>query len=230
MGDKYSESKLLGYFIRSAKDLPLVERGTNGTNLTTNSAAFTQILYNLENNAQFYVVRHANTNLQTSISFKQNMTTSLGNFMVPQYASDIRINGRESKILVSDYNAGKQKVIYSTAEVLAVSIQNGKPIIVFWVPTGESGEFYLKGAHNGNVKQCNGCSSVGFHQTKDGVITSFTQGAGMSVFQYGNGVTAVIVDRSQAYKLWHPSLSTDPHVPLDKTGKTSCICNPVTDC
>jgi hypothetical protein len=217
IGDKYSEVKLLGYFIRSAKDLPLVERGANGTNLTTNSNVFTQILYNVENHAQFYVVRHSNTTLQTSLSFKQNMTTSLGNFQVPQHAADVRINGRDSKILVSDYNAGNQKIIYSTAEILAVSIQKGKPIIVFWVPTGESGEFYLKGAQNGNVKQCNGCSSVGFYQTKDGVITSFTQGSGMSVFQYGNGVTAVIVDRSQAYKLWHPTLTNDPHVPLDET-------------
>ncbi|KAH0392755.1 putative beta galactosidase, partial [Aureobasidium melanogenum] len=78
IGDKYSEAKLLGYFIRSAKDLPLIERDTNGTNLTTNSNAFTQVLYNVENNAKFYVVRHANTTLQTSLSFKQNMTTSLG--------------------------------------------------------------------------------------------------------------------------------------------------------
>ncbi|KAI4765020.1 beta-galactosidase B [Aureobasidium sp. EXF-3400] len=217
IGDKYSEAKLLGYFIRSAKDLPLVERGTNGTNLTTNSNVFTQVLYNVENNAQFYVVRHANTTLQTSLSFKQNMTTSLGNFQVPQHAADIRINGRESKILVSDYNAGDQKIIYSTAEVLAVSIQNGKPIIVFWVPTGESGEFYLTGAQHGSVKQCDGCSSVGFYQTKDGVITSFAQGSGMSVFQYGDGVTAIVVDRSQAYKLWHTTLTNDPHVPLDKT-------------
>ncbi|KAH0343075.1 putative beta galactosidase, partial [Aureobasidium melanogenum] len=217
IGDKYSEAKLLGYFIRSAKDLPLIERGANGTNLTTNSNVFTQVLYNVENNARFYVVRHANTTLQTSLSFKQNMTTSLGQFQVPQHAADIRINGRESKVLVSDYNAGEQKIIYSTAEVLAVSIQNGKPIIVFWVPTGESGEFYLKGAQHGSVKQCNGCSSVGFYQTKDGIITSFVQGSGMSVFQYGNGVTAVVVDRSHAYKLWHPTLTNDPHVPLDKT-------------
>ncbi|KAI4854214.1 beta-galactosidase B [Aureobasidium sp. EXF-8845] len=217
IGDKYSEAKLLGYFIRSAKDLPLIERGINGTNLTTNSNVFTQVLYNVENNAQFYVVRHANTTHQTSLSFKQNMTTSLGQFQVPQHAANIRINGRESKILVSDYNAGDQNIIYSTAEVLAVSIQNNKPIIVFWVPTGESGEFYLKGAQYGNVMQCNGCSSVGFYNTKDGVITSFVQGSGMSVFQYGNGVTAIVVDRSHAYKLWHTTLTNDPHVPLDKT-------------
>ncbi|GAB7346927.1 hypothetical protein MBLNU459_g1992t3 [Dothideomycetes sp. NU459] len=217
IGDKYSETKLLSYFIRAAKDLTQVERGANGTNLTTNPAVFTQILRNVKSNAGFYVTVHANSTLQTSVSFKSNMTTSVGTLMVPQYAQNTQLNGRESKILVSDFVAGSQNIIYSTVEILAVSIINNKPVIVFWVPTGQSGEFYLQGVQHGSVAKSTGGANIAFHTTTHGVITSFTQNKGMTVFQYENGVTAVVLDRTAAYAMWQPVLTNDPHVPLNAT-------------
>lgn len=219
IGDKYSETKLLSYFIRAAKELTMVERGANGTNLTSNPAVFTQILHNVDTNTRFYVTVHSNSTLQTLVSFKSNITTSVGNFMAPQYAQNTVLNGRESKILISDFAAGSQNIIYSTAEVLAVSILNNKPVIVFWVPTGQSGEFYLQGAHNGSIAKCSGCANVDFHTTALGTITSFTQNQGMTVLIYENGVTAVVLDRTAAYQLWQPALTNDPHVPLNETGK-----------
>lgn len=217
IGDKYSETKLLSYFIRAAKDLTHVERANNGTNLTTNSAVFTQVLRNTQTDTRFYVTVHANSTLETYISFNLNMVTSAGNLSVPQYAPSIVLDGRQSKILVSDFIAGSQNIIYSTAEILAVSIMNNKPTIVFWVPTDESGEFYLEGVESGNVARCDGCSNIEFHQATHGVITTFTQGSGMSVIEYGNHSTIIILDRSAAYKMWQPTLSDDPHVPLNET-------------
>lgn len=217
IGDKYSETKLLSYFVRAAKDLTLIERGSNGTNLTTNSAVFTQTLYNVENGARFYQTVHANSTSQTYSSFKLHMITSVGNITVPQYAPDVVLNGRQSKILISDFNAGSQKIIYSTAEILTVSIIEEKPVIVLWVPTGESGEFYLEGDRYGNVAKCENCANIGFYSQPKGVITTFTQGQGSTVLTYGNGATVIILDRTAAYKQWQPVLTNDPHVPLDKT-------------
>lgn len=215
--DKYSETKLLSYFVRAAKDLTMVERGANGTNLTSNAAVFTQVLYNVDKDAKFYQTVHANSTLETTVSFKLNVDTSVGNLVVPQYAPDIVLDGRQSKILVSDFAAGSQNIIYSTAEILTVSIINDKPIIVFWVPTGESGEFYLEGAQHGTVAKCEGCSDTGFYPASKGVITKFTQGQGTTVFTYSNGVTAIVLDRTAAYVMWQPVLTNDPHAPLDQT-------------
>ncbi|KAL1311871.1 hypothetical protein AAFC00_001943 [Neodothiora populina] len=217
LGDKYSETKLMSYFIRAAKDLNMVERGANGTNLTTNADVFTQVLYNVEKDTRFYQTVHANSTLQTVVSFKQKMTTSVGPLLVPQYAPDIVLNGRQSKILVSDFAAGSQNIIYSTAEVLTVSIIDFKTVIVLWVPTGESGEFYLEGINHGSVTECKGCSNTGFYPADKGIITKFTQAEGMTVFEYENGMTVLVLDRSFAYKMWQPVLTNDPHVPLDKT-------------
>jgi len=216
---KYSETKLLSYFVRSAKDLTMVERAGNGTtNFTTNNpAVFAQALRNVDTGSHFYVTKHANTTLTTYVTFKLNMTTSVGYIQVPQFAPDIALNGRQAKILVADFSAGDANLIYSTSEIFTVSIQNGKPIIVFWVPTGESGEFYLSGAKYGNIVRCDGCSDVGFYDASHGLIVKFTQNEGMSVFSFDNGVKAVIVDRTLAYTMWQPSLSADPNVPLNET-------------
>lgn len=216
---KYSETKLLSYFVRSAKDLTMVERAGNGTtNFTTNNpAVFAQALRNVDTGSHFYVTKHVNTTLTTYVTFKLNMTTSIGYIQVPQFAPDIALNGRQAKILVADFSAGDANLIYSTSEILTVSIQNGKPIIVFWVPTGESGEFYLSGAKYGNIIRCDGCSDVGFYDASHGLIVKFTQNEGMSVFVFDNGVKTVIVDRTVAYTMWQPTLSANPNVPLNET-------------
>ncbi|KAI7240550.1 glycoside hydrolase family 35 protein [Hortaea werneckii] len=216
--DKYSETKLLSYFVRAAKDLTKTEKAGNGTtNFTNNPSAFAQALRNVDTGSHFYVTKHENTTLTSNLTFKLNVTTSLGQMQVPQYAPEIAIDGRQAKILVADFAAGDETLIYSTAEVLTFSVQNGKPIIVFWVPTGESGEFYLKGAKYGSVSRCEGCANVGFHDADEGVIVNFMQNQGMSVLEFDNGVRAVIADRITAYNMWQPTLSNNPQAPMNDT-------------
>ncbi|KAK4569364.1 hypothetical protein LTR86_003127 [Recurvomyces mirabilis] len=215
--DKYSETKLLSYFIRSAKDLTMVERAGNGTtNYTGNANVFVQALSNIETGAHFYVAKHTNTTLTSYETFRLSMNTSVGQLHVPKYAADIVLNGRVAKILVADFAFGNEKLIYSTAEVLTVSLQ-ARPMIVLWVPTGESGEFYLKGARKGSIVRCDGCTNVAFHPASEGLIVSFTQNAGMTVLQFDNGVMAVLLDRTVAYTVWQPTLSANPLVPLNET-------------
>jgi hypothetical protein len=61
IGDKYSETKLYGFFLRAAKDLTRIEKGGNGTtNYTGNPSVFAQELYNVDNHARFYVAKHTN--------------------------------------------------------------------------------------------------------------------------------------------------------------------------
>lgn len=161
---------------------------------------------------------HTNTTLETRETFTLNITTSIGPLTVPQYGPDAVINGREAKILVADFMAGEQRIIYSTAEVMAVSVQDEKPVVVFWVPTGESGEFQLEGVTSGSVAYCDGCSNVAFHgDDSRGITVGFAQQTGMTVLTFDNGFKAVIVDRSVAYTLWQPMLSNSPHAPLEES-------------
>jgi hypothetical protein len=216
IGDKYSETKLFGFFLRAAKDLTKIEKGGNGTtNYTGNPSVFAQELYNVENHARFYVAKHTNTTLTSLETFKLRVKTSVGDLTIPQYAPHIAIDGRQAKVLVTDFNAGPQKIVYSTAEVLAVSVQDGEPLVALWVPTGETGEFFLKGVKKGKVAVCDGCEDVEFHQAKGGLIVSFLQNEGRTVLTFDDGLRVVLMDRSTAYKSWQPELTNDPHSPLE---------------
>lgn len=194
-----------------------VDRAGNGTaNITGNANVFAQILKNPVTGAGFYVVKHANTTLQTTETFSLNLNTSIGPLTVPQYGQKSIINGRQAKVLVSDFDAAGQRIIYSTAEILAASVVDQNSVIVLWLPSGESGEFALQGAGRAAVVTGNS-RNVNFHTTSSGTVVSYTQGQGMSVVLFDNGVRAVLLDRATAYTVWQPALDAQPNVELNDT-------------
>lgn len=133
---------------------------------------------------------------------------------VPQHGGKIAINGHQAKILVTDFQFGSKKLLYSTAEVLTYAIIDGKEVLVLWVPTGESGEFTVLGAKSAKLQSCERCANVKSFPGKSGVTVSFTQNAGMSVVKLNDGSRIVLLDRSSAYLFWAPSLTNDPrHAP-----------------
>ena len=216
IGAKYYETKNLALFTRVAEDLAMTELRGNGTMYTGNKRISTTELRNPETNAAFYITIHANSSIGTLDSFKLKISTSLGNFSVPQTGGDIVLNGHQSKIVVTDFTFASNTLVYSTAEILTYSVVDGKPTLALWVPTGESGEFYIKGAKSGKVASCKGCSNTGFHADTNGLLVTFTQAKGMSVLQIGD-IRVVVMDRSTAYLFWAPTLSPDPLVSPNET-------------
>ncbi|RDW76736.1 glycoside hydrolase family 35 protein [Aspergillus mulundensis] len=213
IGSKYHETKLIGLFTRSATDLTKTDRLGNGTQYTDNEAVSATELRNPDTNAAFYVTNHLDTTVGTDESFKLHVDTSEGALTIPRHGSTIRLNGHQSKIIVTDFSIGPETLLYSTAEVLTYEVFDGKPILVLWVPTGESGEFAIKGAKYGSVATCSGCSSVQFHRDDESLTVGFTQGQGLSVLEIDNGVRVILLDRQTAYDFWAPALTDDPLVP-----------------
>ena len=146
IGDKYYETKLLALFTRCAKDLRMTDLKGNGTQYTDNTAVEAYELRNPQTKAAFYVTIHANSSSDTNESFKLHVNTSVGTLTVPQHGAVIRLDGHQSKIIVTDFTFGSKTLLYSTAEVLTYTILDRTPALVLWVPTGESGEFAIKGA------------------------------------------------------------------------------------
>jgi hypothetical protein len=213
---KFYETKNLALFTRAAVDLTMTNRLGNSTSYTTNPAIMASELRNPETNGAFYVTMHETSSSSTNEAFKLHVSSSVGNLTIPQRGGNIVLNGHQSKIVVTDFTVGSRTLIYSTAEVLTYAILDKKPVLALWVPTGESGEFYVKGARRGSKSRCQGCSNVAFSETKQGLIVSFTQGAGMSVVTVDNDLRVVILDRSYAYQFWAPVLTADPLAPADK--------------
>jgi hypothetical protein len=164
-------------------------------------------------------LRHNPSSINNSETFKLHVSTSEGNFSIPQKQTCYTLSGLQARIFPTDFTFGNATLVYSTAEVATYGIFDGVPTLVLWVPTGGSAEFYLKGAKSGSVLSCQGCSSVGFYSAADGVITTFAQSAGMSVLQFDSGVKALLLDRSAAYGFWVPALTKDPMVAVEDTGE-----------
>jgi hypothetical protein len=219
---KYHETKLLALFTRSAADLTMTELIGNGTQYTDNAAVKAFELRNPESNAAFYATFHTNTSISTNEAFHLKVNTTVGLLNVPKHASSIRLNGHQSKIIVTDFTFGGKTLLYSTAEVLTYAVFDKKPTLVLWVPTGESGEFNIKGAKKGSIKKCQGCSKVKFVKEHGGLTTSFTQSNGITVLEIDDSVRVIVLDRTSAYEFWAPALTEDPFVPETESGMFSC--------
>jgi beta-galactosidase len=150
--------------------------------------------------------------------FQLHVNTSAGALTIPRHGGNIRLNGYQSKIIVTDFFFAKESLIYSTAEVLTYVVQDDIPTLVLWVPTGESGEFSVKAAKHGSTKRCQGCSGIDFYPDNEGLTVTFTQGQGMSVIELDTGIRIVLLDRTAAYLFWAPALSNDPSVPDTESG------------
>ena len=218
IGDKYHETKLFAQFLRVARDLTKVDKINNNTEYASTPLIYTTELRNPDTNAGFYVTIHTSSPSTDLTSFKLSVSTSAGNISIPVYANDIVLNGRQSKIIVTDFKVGQEKLIYSTAEVLTLSIQEGQPILFLWLPEGESGEFMLAGARSATAIKQDGCSNVRFETSTGGLTTCYVQLEGSCVFEFDNGLKVVVVGREAAYNTWMPTSSSDPYTPENSTG------------
>ena len=219
IGDKYYETKLVAMFTRVARDLTVTNLIGNGTQYTTNPATRAYELRNPNTNAGFYVAIHTNSSIGTNEVFKLHVNTSEGALTIPRHGNTIQLNGFQSKIIVTDFSFGSHTLLYSTAEVLSYAVLDNIPTLALWVPTGESGEFSVKGAKTAAVKRSDSSSSVKTYHDGGDLTIAFTQSEGMTVIELDSGVRIVLLDRSAAYLFWAPALTNDPAVPEDESSK-----------
>jgi hypothetical protein len=218
IGAKYYETKNLALFTNVAQDLTKTDRIGNGTQYSTNSRITATELRNPDTNGAFYVVMHADSSVGTYETFQVRVSTSEGNFTIPQKLSSMSLNGFQSKIVLTDFHFANRTLLYSTAEVLTYAILDGSPTLVLWAPDGESGEFCVKGATHAKVARVDGSTSVSSSAAGENLIITFTNQQGMSVIRVDGGPRIVILDRTSAYPFFVPSLSLDPLAGPDDYG------------
>ena len=61
----------------------------------------------------------------------------------PQPGTGITLNGRESKIIVADYNLGGNQLQYSTSEIMTNATIAGRDVAVLYGDHGSDGETVL---------------------------------------------------------------------------------------
>ncbi|CAE6538539.1 unnamed protein product [Rhizoctonia solani] len=124
---KYGELKLQGLFLHATPHYHLAGRISTGTSLTTSSQIFTTHLATLKSQ-NLYVVRQT-TNANTArVEFDLRVNTTKGEVTL----KNVALNGRESKIIVSEYPFGSSVLGYTSAEVATWTTLDGADHIVLY--------------------------------------------------------------------------------------------------
>ncbi|KAJ8059632.1 hypothetical protein OCU04_011284 [Sclerotinia nivalis] len=209
--DKLSQTKLIGLFTRVSTDLLKTDMIGNGTGHSVSSTGiWSWVLRNPDTQAGFTVVQQATSSSRASVTFDVYLNTSLGAVT----ASKVNLNGRQSKILVTDYNFGNHTLLYASSDILTYGTFD-VDVLVFYLQQGQIGQFALKTTSK-LTYQVYGNSVFTANSTSNSTSTSqtftYTQGAGQTVVKFSDGALVYLLDQPSAWKFWAPPTTSNPQV------------------
>ena len=180
----------------------------NGTSYTSDPSIFTWVLRNTNTSAGFYVLQHNDTSSTSSTTFNLNVNTTAG----PLTLAGINLDGRQSKIVVTDYSLGSTILLYSTADIATYGIFGTTDVVVLYSEPGQASSFAVTGTGNGTYQSFG--APVHLNATVTNGITSYnyTQGSGASIVQFTNGTTFYLLDTQTAWRFWATPTMTNPLV------------------
>jgi hypothetical protein len=202
--DKLKQIKLIGLFTRVSKDLLMTTMEGNGTGYALSTTdVWSWVLRNSDTKAGFYIFQQNNTSSQTPLSFEVYLNTTHG----PVHVPDVSLDGRQSKILVTDYKFGSHSLLYSSAEVLTFMNLGDVDVLVLYLDVGQKGSF----AFTGQTSKYKLYGTTSDFRASNGSF-SYTQSLGATVVQFSDGPLIYLLDRVTAYNFHAPSLTNDPVV------------------
>ncbi|KAJ5157524.1 beta-galactosidase C [Penicillium canariense] len=206
--DKLKQTKLIGLFTRVSSGLLKTEMEGNGTGYTSDSSIYTWALRNPDTQAGFYVLAHSTSSSRAVTTFSLNVQTSAGDLTIP----DIELAGRQSKIIVTDYEVGNaSSLLYSSAEVLTYATLD-VDVLVFYLNIGQQGVFAFKNAPSQLTFKTYGNSNVTSTSSGNGTQYSYIQGEGTTVVKFSNGVLIYLLDKETAWNFFAVPTTSNPNV------------------
>ena len=181
--EKYSELKLEAQFLKvSPGYLVATPQPLSSNKYNTNSALSTTPVTGP--NGSFWVIRHTDYASTASSAYSLMLTTSAGTVRVPQLGGSLTLNGRDSKIHVTDYPIGSNfTLLYSTAEVFTWVKSQGKTTLLVYGGVGELHELAVEGMAPGSVLTGSG---VTFKQTGGATVAQWQVSPQRKIITFGN--------------------------------------------
>lgn len=188
---------------------------SNGTgNAVSTPDIWTWVLRNANTSAGFYVTQHAQSSSRAVTDFSINLQTSLGPVTVP----NVQLDGRQSKIAVTDYHFGKHTLLYSSVDILTYGLFDSNSVLVLYLQEGQVGEF----AFSGNVSiESYGSTNVTASRVNSKGTASYTkfvytQKKGKAAVQLSDGVLIYLLDVPTAWTFFAPETTSNPNVAPDE--------------
>ena len=105
---------------------------------------------------------------------------------------NINLNGRQSKILLTDYNFGNSTLLYSSVDVLTYGVFD-VDVITFYLEEGQTGQFALETGANTVPEKVYGSTEFTATQSGSSITVIYSQGSGQTVLKF-NGVLIYLLD------------------------------------
>ncbi|KAK9317000.1 glycoside hydrolase superfamily [Lipomyces starkeyi] len=226
--DKANEAKLLWTFVRSSPTLLnsdfIADSDTYA--YTDNNDVFATELRDPHSLTGYYIVRSRDTNSRYGKAFRLNVRTlSDGEIQIPSKGS-LTLRSRESRIIITDYEAGPLRFGYSTMEVFTWTIVDGKPILVMYGNFEDLNEFSIKQHGDvpfkfynirGNAALPNYHVTSAATETNDLRVTSILDGESRAAVE-SHDYILVLFNRPDIYNVWAPAWAADldPNTPPNR--------------
>ncbi|RDX44130.1 hypothetical protein OH76DRAFT_1409386 [Lentinus brumalis] len=147
LSDKYDELKRQNMFIRSSPEFRKTDwigdssTGIPGVSISS-ADAFGTLLTNPDSGTNFLIVRQNDSTSTASIAFKVTIPTSEGSIMIPLTTDSIALDGRQSKIIVTDYHFGTHGwLLYATASIYFAGKIGDRDVVLLYGSSTQSHEF-----------------------------------------------------------------------------------------
>ncbi|KAH7318896.1 glycoside hydrolase superfamily [Rhizoctonia solani] len=198
---KFSEIKLQGLFLHATPHYHLAGRISTGTSLSSSQQIYTTHLATPQGQ-NLYIVRQTTNNNTARVEFDLRVNTTTGEVTLPGLALD----GRESKIIVSEYPFGKSLMKYSTAEVATWATLDGEDHILLYTSNQTTTTaIYTNSATKPVVS---GSTSIKTTSTNNTVVISGPPPAsGLARVTVGKTSVWIVNKSWLAPRLWQPRVS-----------------------
>ncbi|KAH9818135.1 glycoside hydrolase family 35 protein [Teratosphaeria destructans] len=215
---KFKQTKLISLFTRVSQDLLKTAMESNGTgNAVSSESVYSWVIRNVDNRAGFYTLQQSTTSSRNAVTFDVYLDTSIGPVTVP----NVQLNGRQSKIVTTDYHFGDDTLLYCSADILTYALLDVR-ILVLYLEVGQVGEFAFKDESTNRtyttygLTKVSSSSSVIKGSSENGAATfnryTYTQAAGSTMLQFSDGLLIYLLDLESAWNFYALPTTSDPNV------------------
>ena len=193
--------------------------GTNDSTTYTSTSALTVTpVVGNGTKTSFFVLRHVAYENTASTQYTLKLPTSAGTLSIPALGGSLTLNGRDSKIHVTDYDVGGTTLLYSTAEVFTWKKFTSKTVLILYGGPGELHETAIKSTSSPVTIEGTGVTT----KSASGTVTlQWTTSATRRIVQLGTVYIYLLgkfskpspklrltktIDRNSAYNYWVPDL------------------------
>ncbi|KAF8508821.1 glycoside hydrolase family 35 protein [Hysterangium stoloniferum] len=147
LSPKFDELKRQALFLRSSPEFKktdwIGDTSTGGVSVN-GTGAFVTLLRNPDSGTNFFIARQNDSTSTASVDFTITAQTSTGTLTLPRISNSIALDGRQSKVIVTDYSFGSSNLLYSTASIFFAGRIGSRDVLFLFGESTQSHEAALK--------------------------------------------------------------------------------------